>query len=255
MGLLEKAGKMQDEPAKKAAPKKAAKASKPKPKAERKPREKRTREPRQRKERVPKVMPKGYEPAGKAAKGARRLVDFLVTYGGIFAVLGAFAYVDGDFTYFWILAFALMLVNIAFLPWKTNRTVGMFLTRTRFINHKDKHPHWSHQVFRNLTALFVLAALIFIAMGAAAVGGPDWKLIGIGGAIAIIPFSNYVITKLRFANGHDQNMWDMMYSCWMVKATAAEKSEGGGWMGRLESLGDWGESRGWTKDSEESGES
>nr|AIF08356.1 hypothetical protein [uncultured marine group II/III euryarchaeote KM3_28_D12] len=259
MGLLEKAGKMQtDEPkaAKKKAEKKVAepKAAR-KPRKERRAKKERTPRPkRERKARVPRTMPEGYESAGKAAKFARRLVDTIVTYGALFGTLGTFAMVDSDFTIFWIASLALMLVNIAVLPWKTNRSVGMFLTRTRFINWKGNHPHWSHQVLRNLTTMFVMASIIGIAIGAGGnvSGEMNWTTIGIGVAIGLIPVSNYIFTKIRLANGQDQNMWDTMYGAWLVVGAKDESESGGRWMSRLESLGDWGEKRGWAgADTEE----
>jgi hypothetical protein len=262
MGLLEKAGKMQtDEPkaAKKKADKKVAEPKAvPKPRKERRQKKERApRKKRERKARVPRTMPEGYESAGKAAKFARRLVDTIVTYGALFATLGTFAMVDSDFTIFWIAAFALMLVNIAVLPWKTNRSVGMFLTRTRFINWKGNHPHWSHQVLRNLTTLFVMAAIIGVALGAGGTGSAEmnWTILGIAIAIGLIPISNYIFTKIRIANGHDQNMWDTMYGAWLVVGKKEETEGGSRWMERLESLGDWGEKRGWAGGDDEEDDS
>ena len=95
MGLLEKAGKKKDDDVPKKVATKAKKAAKPvktaktaKAKAPKPVKEKKTREPRERKERAPRVMPDEFQLAGRAAKGARRLVDFIVTYAGILALLG-----------------------------------------------------------------------------------------------------------------------------------------------------------------------
>ena len=40
-------------------------------------------------------------------------------------------------------------------------------------------------------------------------------------------------------------MFDAMFGCWFVVADQGEV-ESDGWMARLESLGDWGEKRGWS---------
>ncbi len=248
MGLLEKAGKKKDEVKPKKAAKKAKKAE-PKPAKQSKAevaKSKPKKAKRERAPRDPRVMPDGYKLAGKPARFARRLVDFIVTYGAVFGVLGAFAMIDGDFTYMWLAAFAVMAFNLLFLPAKTNRTVGMFLTRTRYVNSRGDHPFFVHQILSSMTALYVITALILIAIGAPqAERGADWILIGIGIVVALIPFSDYVVTKLRAANGETQSMYDAIFGCWFVVAERTD-TESGSWMSRLESLGDWGEKRGWS---------
>jgi hypothetical protein len=196
-------------------------------------------------------MPDGFKLAGKAARFARRLVDFIVTYGAVFGVLAAFAMIDGDFTYMWLAAFGVMAFNLLFLPAKTNRTVGMFLTRTRYVNSRGSHPFFVHQILSSMTALYVITAMILIAIGAPqAERGADWVMISIGVIFALIPFSDYVVTKLRAANGQTQSMYDAMFGCWFVVAERTD-SESGSWMSRLESLGDWGEKRGWSGSADE----
>jgi len=248
MGLLEKAGKRKDEEkpkkvakaAKKAVAKPAKTAKKAKPV-----KEKKAKQPRERKARDPRVLPDGFKLAGKAARFAKKLVDFIATYGAFLGVLGAFAMVDGDFTYLWLGALAMMFLNLAFLPMKTNRTVGMFLTRTRYVNSRGEHPFFLHQILSNLTSLYIMLSLVMIGIGAAEEGGANWTFVSIGIVLALIVVTDYVVTKLRAANGETQNMYDAMFGCWFV---VAEKSadESSGWMKRLESLGDWGEKKGWS---------
>ena len=252
MGLLEKAGKIKDEDkpkkaaakAKKAEPK-AVKAAKAKPAKK----EKVARAPR--KPREARVMPDEFELAGRAAKGARRLVDFIISYAGIIALIvltatGAFF----DPTLLLLAAIIPLLVNMIILPMKTNRTVGMFLTRSRYVNSKGNHPHWTHLFLSNLTGLFVMIGLALLAMGSGSLSDPNTKKAGTqmliyGGVILLIPLVDYVVTKLRKANGQNQNMYDAMYGCWYVVAERAETGENR-WMSRLESLGDWGEKKGWS---------
>ena len=248
MGLLEKAGKRKDEEkpkkvakaAKKAVAKPAKTAKKAKPV-----KEKKAKQPRERKARDPRVLPDGFKLAGKAARFAKKLVDFIATYGAFLGVLGAFAMVDGDFTYLWLGALAMMFLNLVFLPMKTNRTVGMFLTRTRYVNSRGEHPFFLHQILSNLTSLYIMLSLVMIGIGAAEEGGANWTFVSIGIVLALIVVTDYVVTKLRAANGETQNMYDAMFGCWFV---VAEKSadESSGWMKRLESLGDWGEKKGWS---------
>ena len=270
MGLLEKAGKKKDDDVpKKAAATKAKKAAKPvktakaKAKAPKPVKEKKTREPRERKERAPRVMPDEFQLAGRAAKGARRLVDFIVTYAGILALLGYTA-IGSNFNPTLLLLGALvpLTLNMIILPMKTNRTVGMFLTRSRFVNSKGNHPHWTHQFLSNLTGFFLLAGLALLLMGGGSITDDTTKSAGtqfliIGALFLLIPLADYVVSKLRKANGENQNMYDAIYGCWYVVAERADTGESSRWMSRLESLGDWGEKKGWSgsADDDEDAES
>jgi len=270
MGLLEKAGKIKDDDkpkkaTKKATPKaakakpKAVKAAKAKPKAAKakskaKPSsdDTETKQPRQRKPRVARVMPDEYQLAGRASKGARALVDFIVTYAGILALLGYTA-IGSNFNPTLILIGAMipLSLNMIFLPMKTNRTVGMFLTRSRYVNSKGNHPHWTHLFLSNLTGLFVMAGLALLLMGGGSVSEPSTKKAGttmliLGGLSLLIPLADYIVTKLRKAAGQTQNMYDAIYGCWYVVAERSETEGGNRWMSRLESLGDWGEKKGWS---------
>ena len=132
MGLLEKAGQIQDEGASKSKPTKT-KSAKTKSKA---PKPKRQKTKKQKvdddlddlevKEKVIKSLPNEFQLAKKPARFARSLVDFICTYGAFLAVLGTFAFVDGDFTYLWIVALLVMLFNMFVMPIMTNRTIGNY---------------------------------------------------------------------------------------------------------------------------------
>ena len=258
MGLLEKAGKKKDEVKPKKAAKKAKKAE-PKPakqsKAE-KAKAKPKREKRERKQRDPRVMPDDFQLAGRAAKGARRLVDVIVTYVGIIGLLVMMGTGSNfDPTLLVLGALITPVLNMIILPMKTNRTVGMFLTRTRFVNSKGNYPNWTHLLFSNLTTMFLLAGLAILMIGSAELSDPATKSagttkLGFAAVILLIPIADYIVTKLRVANGQNQNMYDTIYGCWFVVAERTE-TEGSRWMSRLESLGDWGEKKGWSGSASE----
>ena len=252
MGLLEKAGKLTDEskakPKAKAKPKTKAKA-KDKPKAVKKEKEAKSQakkatkssKKRARTPRPPRVMPDEFVLARPAAKGARSLVDFIVNYAGIvgliaFTATGAFF----DPTIMLLAALLPILLNMFFLPYKFNRTVGMFLTRTRFVNSHGNHPNFTHLTFSNLTGMFIMAGIGGVFIG---VGNDESVALIIGIAMLVIVFIDYVVTRLRNANGQSQNMWDAMYGRWFVVAERDEHDNK--WSARLEALGDWGEKRGW----------
>jgi uncharacterized RDD family membrane protein YckC len=265
MGLLEKAGQKRDEDKPKAPTK--AEAAKPKrARAARKPRaekpqkqEKPTRERKAREPRQPRTMPEDFELAGRAAKGARGLVDFIVNYAGVGGLLGYTA-AGSNFNPTWLLVGALLpiLLNMVFLPMKTNRTIGMFLTRTRYVSHKGDHPNWTHLTVSNLTGLLIMGGLAFALMGTSELTGGQGdkdagtKYLVMGICLLLIPAADYIVTKIRKANGEMQNMWDTIYGCWFVVAQREESDAR--WMSRLESLGDWGEKKGWSGADEEESE-
>ena len=89
MGLLEKAGKIKDDEKPKKATKAKTAAPKPVKTAKAKPvaKEKSKREPRKKSPREPRVMPEEFQLAGRAARGARSLVDFIVSYAGIVGLI------------------------------------------------------------------------------------------------------------------------------------------------------------------------
>ena len=92
-------------------------------------------------------------------------------------------------------------------------------------------------------------------MGSGEISDPSTKKAGInklvmGGIVLLIPLADYIVTKLRKAAGQMQNMYDAIYGCWYVVAERAE-SGGNRWMSRLESLGDWGEKKGWSGSAED----
>jgi hypothetical protein len=254
MGLLEKAGKIKDDDKPKKAVAKATRAkAKPVKVAKAKPvkKQKAAREPRERKIREPRVMPDEFKLAGKAGIFARRLVDVIVSYSGIIGLIAFTA--TGSFfdpTLFLIGAIVPLLLNMIILPMKTNRTVGMFLTRTRFVTFKGNHPHWTHLFLSNLTTLFLLIGLSTVLMGTANLSDPSTKsagtkAIGFGAVVLLVPLADYIVTKLRKANGESQNMYDTIYGCWYVVADRSDTGDNR-WMSRLESLGDWGEKKGWS---------
>ena len=278
MGLLEKAGKIKDDEKPKKATKKdtpkaakakpkPAKAAKAKPKAAKASKVKskgsdksNAKEAKQRKPRVAREMPDDFQLAGRASRGARGLVDFIVTYAGILALLGYTA-IGSNFNPTLILLGALipLTLNMIFLPMKTNRTVGMFLTRSRYVNSKGNYPHWTHLFLSNLTGLFVMAGLALLLMGGGSISDPLTKKAGtqmliFGGLVLLIPLADYIVTKLRKAAGQSQNMYDAIYGCWYVVAERAETEGGNRWMARLESLGDWGEKKGWSGSADDEDE-
>jgi hypothetical protein len=257
MGLLEKAGQMQDE-----GTSSPAKASKPKPVKKEKPAKKvkpaKKAAPRRAKkakvvdelddfevkERVSKTLPTEYVLAKKPARFARSLVDFIVTYGAFVGLFGTYLFIDGDFTYLWLVSIAIMLFNMIGMPIMTRRTVGNYASLTKYVNHKGNPPIFLHQTFKALTILFILSGLaLILSSGVGKSGGLNPVNLGIGFAILVIPISDWVVAKIRHET--KQGLWDSMFFAYMVSHSRPTDEEASGFFGRLESSGDWLKDKGW----------
>ncbi|MGB1435506.1 MAG: hypothetical protein ACPG68_01355 [Candidatus Thalassarchaeaceae archaeon] len=261
MGLLEKAEKIQTEdkvdvtPAPVVAavaepePVKVAKKSR-RERRERKP--KKTRPIKEKKIRTPKTLPDGFESATNLQKRTRRFVDFAVSYGWSIPILGLQGFGGGaDTTYFIILGILLTIGNLVILPAYTNRSIGNWVSRTRYVNTRGENPLWPFLTIKGLTTSFVLISsfAILVIMSELSMGdstlGTIFRVIGL--ILIIPPLVDYIMYKRR-ANG--LGLWDTFFGgVWMVKT--GKTAEAKGWLKRLESLGDFAESRGLLKESED----
>ena len=261
MGLLEKAEKIQTEdkvdvtPAPVVAavaepePVKVAKKSR-RERRERKP--KKTRPIKEKKIRTPKTLPDGFESATNLQKRTRRFVDFAVSYGWSIPILGLQGFGGGaDTTYFIILGILLTIGNLVILPAYTNRSIGNWVSRTRYVNTRGENPLWLFLTIKGLTTSFVLISsfAILVIMSELSMGdstlGTIFRVIGL--LLIIPPLVDYMMYKRR-ANG--LGLWDTFFGgVWMVKT--GKTAEAKGWLKRLESLGDFAESRGLLKESED----
>ena len=261
MGLLEKAEKIQTEdkvdvtPAPVVAsvaepePVKVAKKSR-RERREKKP--KKTRPIKENKNRTPKTLPDGFESATNLQKRTRRFVDFAVSYGWSIPILGLQGFGGGaDTTYFIILGILLTIGNLVVLPAYTNRSIGNWVSRTRYVNTRGENPLWPFLTIKGLTTSFVLISsfAILVIMSELSMGdstlGTIFRVIGL--LLIIPPLVDYMMYKRR-ANG--LGLWDTFFGgVWMVKT--GKTAEAKGWLKRLESLGDFAESRGLLKESED----
>tara|TARA_B100000809_G_scaffold257270_1_gene298539 strand:- start:427 stop:1218 length:792 start_codon:yes stop_codon:yes gene_type:complete len=258
MGLLEKAGQMQNEegakPAKKSKPKpvKAAKpAKKSKPKRARRASKKSTDDlddievtPK-----VVKALPDEYILSKKPARFARSLVDFIVSFGWavpVVALLG-FGSSNSDPTYFIFGGALLSIFNLVAMPFMTNRTVGNYASLTQYVTHKGKPPVFIHQTLKAMTVLYVGVGLFLVlSAGVGTTAGANTVNLGIGLAILAIPLSDWIIAKIRHET--KQGLWDSIFFAYMVSHNRDVDTEVTGFFGKLESSGDWLKDKGWLGD-------
>ena len=179
MGLLEKAGKISDEDKKEEKPvatvakvepepvaaepkkskKKASKKSKKaKPKAPKAPRKKRAKS-------EPKIMPDGYEEAGKARGSLRVFIDFAVNFGFIIAIFVGFAILETPTTLPLIIAIILSVFNMVVMPIRFNHSMGNVISRTQFVNSRGNNANFIYHSLKNTTIASYFVFLLGVLFG------------------------------------------------------------------------------------------
>ncbi|MBT3642267.1 MAG: hypothetical protein HOD35_01190 [Euryarchaeota archaeon] len=261
MGLLEKAGKIQtnektnEDPipvvmeavveAKPIATKKASRKKKEKaPKKVRTPKVKRTR--------VSKDLPEGFEIATRGQKVTRRFVDFAISYGWSVPILGINVWGNApDSTYLILIGMLLVVGNLGVLPSQTGRTVGNWVSRTQYVNTRGESPIWIFLLLKGLTTVFVLFGVfaVFITTANLSLGDSTvskiFTLIGL--LMLLPPLIDYFM--YRFRKNSEHGLWDTMFGgIWMVRTNRSAEAKG--WLKRLESLGDYAESKGLLSDKD-----
>ena len=251
MGLLEKAEKIQtDTPD--PVPAKVASIPEPEPieKSEPKPEPKKTRKSRRKtktkkakKERIPKVLPDGFEKAGRARSAARYLVDFIVNFGLMALFVGMLILFYTDVTYPLILSMLLAIGNVFYLPSKFSRSSGNIVSGTKFVNTRGDSPSFLYHMGKSANIPLVFLGLV--AMMLAISSGTDWTtgvkaFVGISITLMIIPIIDRVMYRMR---SDDLGFWDTLFGgVWLV--TATKESSDSGIIQRLQSIGDYAEQRG-----------
>ena len=177
MGLLEKAEKIQtdspdNEPAK-VVPEPVAQPEPvaPEPKKARKSRRK-SKTKKAKKERVPKVLPAGFDNAGRARSAARYLFDFIVNFGLMAFLIGLFIMFYTDITYPLIASIILALGNVFYLPSKFSRSAGNIVSGTKFVNTRGDPPSFLYHIGKSLNVPLVFLGMV--AMMYAISSGTEW---------------------------------------------------------------------------------
>ena len=276
MGLLEKAGNIQanekeikafdaavakavkkPQPAKKAVAKKAvAKKATPKAakkaKATKKP--KAAKAPKVRKERVLKEFPEGFDEVNKARAWFRSIVDLALNFS-LFAFYLATNIVAGgasDLTYILIVSLLLPIANLIFMPLKTGRTVGQWITTTRYVNSRGKNPPFLFHLLKSSPVVSYLAG--FGAFMLIISASTEWTNGMIGVVSTLVILFLLIPGDWLFKKLHQQSfgIWEFLFGgVWNARAQKGEGGTGNKLFQRLESLSDYTESKGWLEDKDE----
>ena len=253
MGLLEKAEKIQsDEGESEIEPPATVIASEPEPvqKAEKPAKKKKSRKKRTKKakkERTPKVIPDGFEPAGRTRGLFRYLVDFIVNFGLIAVFVGVLILFYTDVTWPLIFAVLLALGNMVYLPSKFNRSAGNVITGTQFVNTRGDNPSFMYHMGKSANIPFAFLGLTALMFSISA--GTEWTtgmkaFIGISLFLMLIPLLDRVMYRMRQDGAIPLGFWDRLFGgVWLV--TAEKTQSDSGIIQRLQSFGEYSESRGW----------
>jgi len=254
MGLLEKAEKIQTD-APEPAPAKVVPAADPEPvaiteptpepkKAKKSRRRGRSKKPKKaKKERVPRVIPDGYDPAGKVRSSGRYLVDTAANWGIMILTAVIMSQADADPTVPIILALALALGNMFYLPSKFSKSTGNIITGTQFVNTRGDNPMFLYHIAKSANIPIILAGLF--AMLLLISEGTEWTtgtkiFVGISLTLLLIP----LIDRFLRTRGEEKlGFWDRLFGgVWLV--TAEKTQSDSGFIQRLQSIGDYAEQRG-----------
>ena len=249
MGLLDKAGnvgKTEDKPkaVAKAIPKAVAKAPAPiavtpaaKKVVSKKP-------AKAKKAKTPRTtgLPDGFELASTMNRSISWWVNFAVNFSVLLVAIGMSTSDTGfTTTVLYAVAGLMLILNVIVIPLKTGRTIGHFVSRTKYITASGEKANVVHSIFANTVGFFALMGIIMVAVNASTVTSKD----AVGITIIVV---GIIFIVLWFVNRNfkknsemDQGLYDLMFRAYLVKHIPVEGEVATGIWGRLENAGDWGD--------------
>jgi len=251
MGLLDKAGNVGTAPEKK--PKAAAKAIpkatvKDVPKAVSKAPVAKSisKKPvKAKKAKTPRTtgLPDGFELASKMNRSISWWVNFAVNFSVLLAALVMTANDTGMTTTILFGVSGIMIIlNVIIIPLKTGRTIGHFVSRTKYITASGDKANVFHSILANTVGFFALMGFIMVGIMASTVTSKD--AVGITMIVLGIIFMVLWLVNRNFKKNSDmdQGLYDLIFSAYLVKhiPTEDEVAATGIW-GRLENAGEWGD--------------
>ncbi len=217
--------------AKKATPKAAAKKATPKAAAKKSPRKEKPEKIR------PTGLPEGFELSGTMPRYIGWLINFGWNFGVLIGTLSIFAFSEGDFTYPFLGAALMIILNWLVIPIWLGRNIGEFVSRTKYINSSGSKPNPVHAVLNNSLGFMFLIGFILIAVNVSnfsTSNGKTW--VAVGFLMVIIWVVNFFLKK---NSDYSQGMFDLLFSAYSVNHVSTGSETG--WLAKFEGLGDFGD--------------
>ena len=191
-------------------------------------------------------LPEGYEIATKNARFLAWLMNFVWNFGVLSAAL-IVSVSGGAPTLPAIAALLMIITNVFVIPIMTGRTLGNFISRTRYITANELKPNPVHGFLVNSVGLMGLTGfgLVVFNMGQL-FDENSGKLVPVSLVFLIIGLV-LVIARIidgRFKSNSDQNqgLYDMLFGAFLVKYVPQEGEEMSGIAARLNRMGNYGDS-------------
>ena len=252
MGLLDKAGNVETTPngkpkaVAKAVPKAVAKAV---PKAVAKPKAIAASTVSAKPVKAKKVrtqrttgLPEGYELASKMNRSISWWVNIAVNFSVLTGALVLTASnTSAITTYLFLLSGIMILTNVIIIPAKTGRTIGHFVSRTKFMTANGQKASVMHSILANTVGLFTLIGLILVLINMSDFDPKNYASIAglVIGVIFIVLW--FVNRNFKKNSDMDQGLYDLLFNAYLVKHIPAEGEVSTGIWGRLENAGEWGD--------------
>lgn len=190
-------------------------------------------------------LPEGYEIATKNARFLAWLMNFVWNFGVLSAAL--FVSIAGSTPTLPAVAALLMIIaNVFVIPIMTGRTLGNFISRTRYITANESKPNPVHGLLVNSVGLMGLTGFGLVVFFMGRLFDDAGKLLPVSLVFLIIGLVLVVIRIIdgRFKSNSDQSqgLYDMLFGAFLVKYVPQEGEELSGIAARLNRMGNYGDS-------------
>ncbi len=186
----------------------------------------------------PSGLPEGYELSGSMPRYIGWLINFAWNFGVLIATIAIASVSASDYTFSWLAAALMILINWLVIPIWMGRNIGEFVSRTKYINSSGNKPFVLHAVLNNSLGFMFLFGFIMIFMNFKELGTSSsamtWLIIGV--LFMIIWVVNFFFKK---NSDYSQGLFDLAFSSYLVKHVASGTETG--WMARFDGLGDFGD--------------
>jgi len=190
-------------------------------------------------------LPDGYEIASKNSRFLAWLMNFIWNFGVLFGAL--FLSIMGSTpTIPAVAALIMIIINVFVIPIMTGRTLGNFISRTRYITASESKPNPVHGFFVNSVGLMGLVGLGLVVGFMGQLTNDTGKVVPLNVTFFVLGF---IFLGIRIVDGRfkknsdqDQGLYDMLFGAYLVKYVPQEGEEMSGIAARLNRMASYGDS-------------